>query len=201
MFPAIRTKVLAYSYGRLVPHGAHLSLREPHLVPGVRTHSMSTLLEGSSWCNMSPASTKQKYLFCLWQACAPWGSFVFERAPFGSWSTNSLHVDPFWGVQLVQHVSSNLETKVLAYSYGRLVPHGAHLSLTEPHLVSGVRIHSLSTLLEGPAGATCLQHLQKKSTCFVSGRLVPHGAHLSLKEPHLVLGVPIHSVLIRFGGV
>ena len=78
--------------------------------------------------------------------------------------------------------------------------HGAHLSLREPYLVPGVRIHSLSTLLEGPAGATCLQHLQNKSTCFVSGRLVPHGAHLSLKEPHLVLGVRIHSVLIRFGG-
>ena len=148
-FQRLETKKLAYSYGRLVPHGAHLSLREPHLVPGVRTHSMSTLLEG-------PA-----------------------------------------GATCLQH----LGRKVLAYSYSRLDPHGAHLSLREPYLVPGVRIHSLSTLLEGPAGATCLQHLQNKSTCFVSGRLVPHGAHLSLKEPHLVLGVRIHSVLIRFGGV
>ena len=150
---------------------------------------------------MSPASTKQKYLFCLWQACAPWGSFVFERAPFGSWSTNSLCVDPFWGGPTGATCFQQLETKKLAYSYGRLVPHGAHLSLREPHLVPGVRIHSLSTLLEGPAGATCLQHLGRKVLAYSYSRLDPHGAHLSLREPYLVPGVRIHSVLIRFGGV
>ena len=101
----------------------------------------------------------------------------------------------------MQHVSSIWEEKYLLIAMAGLMPHGAHLSLREPYLVPGVRTHSMSTLLEGPAGATCLQHLQNKSTCFVYGRLVPHGAHLSLKEPHLVLGVRIHSVLIRFGGV
>ena len=117
-----------------MPHEAHLSLREPHLVPGVRTHSMSTLLEG------------------------PAGATCFQQ----------------------------LETKLLAYSYGRIVPHGAHLSLREPYLVPGVRTHSMSTLLEGPAGATCLQHLETKILAYSYGRIVPHGAHLSLREPYLV---------------
>ena len=52
---------------------------------------------GSSWCNMFPAIRNKTTCLQLWQDCAPWGSFVFERALFGSWSTNSLHVDPFGG--------------------------------------------------------------------------------------------------------
>ena len=81
------------------------------------------------------------------------------------------------------------------------MPHGAHLSLTEPHLVPGVRIHSLSTHLEGPAGATCLQHLETKVPAHSYGRLVSHGAHLSLREPHLVSGVRTHYMSTLLGGV
>ena len=81
-----------------MPHEAHLSLREPHLVPGVRILSVLIRFWGGPTGATCPQQSGNKST-CLqpWQDCAPWGSFVFDRAPFGFWSTNSLLVDPFGG--------------------------------------------------------------------------------------------------------
>ena len=143
MFPAVRNKKTCLQlWQACAPWGSFVFDRAPF-----GFWSTNSLLVdpfgGSSWCNMSPASTKQKYLFCLWQACAPWGSFVFERAPFGSWSTNSLHVDSFGGCPAGASCLEHLQTKLFAYSYERVVTHGAHLSLKEPQFVPGERSHSM----------------------------------------------------------
>ena len=156
MFPAIRNKTTCLQlWQACAPWGSFVFERAPF--GSWSTNSLHVdPFGGSSWCNMSPASRNKSTCLQLWQDCAPWGSFVFERAPFGSWSTNPLHVDSFGGCPAGASCLEHLQTKLFAYSYERVVTHGAHLSLKEPQFVPGERSHSMLIVLEGPAGASCL---------------------------------------------
>ena len=73
-----------YYCSRVVPPGARLSVMELPLVPVVQNH-MCRLCRLFYVCRQLLQNVSS-IPFCLLpkQTCAPWGSFVFYGAPFGS---------------------------------------------------------------------------------------------------------------------
>ena len=135
------------------------------------------------------------------QSCAPWGSFIIDRAPLDSDRSNSSHIDPLWGLWLVQHVSSISSIPKLGFSSAELCSIGLVRVWKSPIWFIEVEINlhrPFVVCLVGAAclgcsnGAACPQHLQLNRLAYSWSRFVPHGAYFCMTEPQLVLIGRIH---------